>query len=319
LDKKTTNNGIIVDTRLGGVPRYFLGYPEDWNMRISEEILKCVAFIGIKESSGFSARATGFFVQVPLETQEDMYVTHFVTARHNVEEIEKEITNGGEVYIRLNGTDGSVKDIKVEKNARWLFHPTDSNVDVAVIPFPTNLPFDWKVIPLTMFLPDEHLKSGKIGIGDEVFITGLFTRHFGRQKNLPIIRVGNIAMISDEKVHLSWHGGVEIDAYLIEARSIGGISGSPVFFVKSPMDAKGTLHLGGMEYHLGGLIHGHWPVDESKIDSAVDISEEKNVNMGIAIVIPAKKILETLNQDELKEMRLLLAQEHKKRTAPVMD
>ena len=32
------------------------------------------------------------------------------------------------------------------------------------------------------------LKSHDIGVGDEVFITGLFHSHYGRKRNLPIIR-----------------------------------------------------------------------------------------------------------------------------------
>lgn len=286
-------------------------------MRIPEEVLKCVAFICTKEKNGdLFPRATGFFVEVPLETNKEFSARYFITAKHCVEGMEKDIKSGKEVYIRLNNSNGKTFNMKVEKNAKWFYHPGDSNVDVAIVAFPDFGNYDWKIVPLSMFLPEEHLKNGRIGIGDEVFITGLFSRHFGQEKNLPIVRVGNIAMIPDEKVHVAWHDGVEIDAYLIEARSIGGVSGSPVFFVKSPMDTQGNLTLGGFEFYLGGLIHGHWPVDESKIDNEMDLSKEKNVNMGIAIVVPAIKILEILNQEELKKMRVKIGEVYEQKTVP---
>jgi hypothetical protein len=65
-----------------------------------------------------------------------------------------------------------------------------------------------------------------IGIGDAVFITGLFSHHPGKARNLRVIRVGNIAAMPDEPVKTQ-RG--EMEAYLIEARSLGGLSGSPVF------------------------------------------------------------------------------------------
>ena len=44
---------------------------------------------------------------------------------------------------------------------------------------------------------------------------------------MPILRMGNLAAYPQERVQVE---GVEMDAYLIEARSIGGLSGSPVFY-----------------------------------------------------------------------------------------
>jgi len=51
-------------------------------------------------------------------------------------------------------------------------------------------------------------------------------------------------------------------------------------------------------------MHGHWEISQNRIN---DVSMEKDlfrtVNIGIAIVIPAKKILEVLNHPELVEIR----------------
>jgi hypothetical protein len=97
---------------------------------------------------------------------------------------------------------------------------------------------------------------------------------------LPIVRFGNIALISDEFIPTTKFGDME--AYLIEARSIKGISGSPVFVLK-PTD-------NGWRASLRGLMHGHWDLKPGAIIDADDgKSGGGSMNMGIAIVVPAKK------------------------------
>jgi len=51
--------------------------------------------------------------------------------------------------------------------------------------------------------------------------------------------------------------------------------------------------------HLLGLVHGHWdlPVSFSATEQA------EAVNMGVSIIVPAKKILETLHNPELDALR----------------
>lgn len=276
-------------------------------MRIPDEILKCVAFIGIQNDTNFEPKATGFFVSVPLNTQAKHLYLYFVTAKHAIEQIYND--SHAQYCLRVNDVNEKSFTIPIRKNIKWYDHPNDQNVDAAVIPFNgNNLNIDIKSIPISFFLEEQHLKSTKISIGSEVFITGLFNHHFGIDKNLPIVRCGNIAMIPSEKIYVRWHNGVYIDAYLIEARSIGGISGSPVFFVKSPLDAvNGNIDF-NYEFYFGGIIHGHWAVDECRIDSNIDWSDRKNVNMGIAIVTPAMKVLEILNCKELQEQRLNIEQ-----------
>ncbi|MDX6456842.1 MAG: hypothetical protein QOE55_539, partial [Acidobacteriaceae bacterium] len=120
---------------------------------------------------------------------------------------------------------------------------------------------------------------------------------------IPVVRTGNIAMMPKEKVPLSQFGLA--DVYLIEGRSIGGLSGSPVFCwntVKIPgMNEKGQPKtLAGLsQMHFLGLMHGHWdlPVSFSDLDKA------EAVNMGISIVVPAKKIFEILFSPALVEAR----------------
>ena len=65
------------------------------------------------------------------------------------------------------------------------------------------MPFDILPMPFGAFLTREDFKKEGIGLGDEVIISGLFVKHHGRQRNVPIIRVGNVAAMPEEKTPLS--------------------------------------------------------------------------------------------------------------------
>ncbi len=57
--------------------------------------------------------------------------------------------------------------------------------------------------------------------------------------------------------------------------------------------------------YLMGLMHGHWDVKSDKIIDEVeqDSGIKAGINVGIAIVTPAFKILDILNCDELIKAR----------------
>jgi hypothetical protein len=105
--------------------------------------------------------------------------------------------------------------------------------------------------------------------------------------------------------------------YLVEMRSIAGLSGSPVFvdlpsavpqsfsggFFRDsrikPPDPNGIMDW--FHYRFLGLIHGHFDLPNLVEDSVVedDASGGGGINTGIGVVIPAEKIAETLYQPEL--------------------
>ena len=76
-----------------------------------------------------------------------------------------------------------------------------------------------------------------------------------------------------------------IPAFLIEARSIGGLSGSPVFVnlgTSVLIDGSVKLFKGPLHLFLG-IVHGHYDVTANKIDGAQDGNlYTAQVNMGIA-------------------------------------
>jgi hypothetical protein len=128
--------------------------------------------------------------------------------------------------VRMNTNQGSCEYIQVEPS-HWYFHPSDNTADVAVLQFSfSEKVIDFKMIPLEIFVLDATIQAKIIDVGYEVWIADLFLFATGSKRNQPIVRTDNIATLTNEPIPTEWGN---IEAYLIEARSIGGISGSPVF------------------------------------------------------------------------------------------
>jgi len=257
-------------------------------MRVPDEVRQCVVFVGLpiklrKGQVGLEFKGTAFFVGVPSESVEGLDYVYLVTAKHVAKRLE-----GQRFLVRLNTTDGR-SGVLMGEGTRWWYHPTDESVDVALITFAPPPQFEYKRIQTSMFVSDEMIRDERIGTGDEVFITGLFAQLSGTERNLPVVRTGNIAMIPGEPIPT---GIGDIEAYLIEARSIGGISGSPAF-------VRETTDLGIGSFYFLGLMHGHWEIPTRKRNHVQNVYSAGTVNMGIAIVVPARKILEVLNQPQL--------------------
>jgi hypothetical protein len=184
----------------------------------------------------------------------------------------------------------------------------------------SNIIYDIQQVSLKLeSLNEEMLARWDIGVGDDVIFPGLFVHHGGTSRNLPIIRTGTIALMSDEVV--TKEAG-PITAYLIEARSIGGHSGSPVFVnmlaprhyrAKSPgpLPAPGERR----DYYLLGQIRGHLRArDSGEYATSTHPSEDLWVNSGIAMVTPAQDIWDTLSQHDLeteRESQWIATQKHR--------
>jgi hypothetical protein len=114
-------------------------------------------------------------------------------------------------------------------------------------------------------------------------------------------------MLPDEQIQVD--GGFA-DVYLVEARSVGGMSGSPVFvrptmaLDEATVFGEGNQTLMGVssELRLLGLMHGHWDIQESDLNKPHYSGNPNGVNLGIGVVVPASKILETLEHPHLIEL-----------------
>lgn len=263
-------------------------------MRIPDDLTDCTIFVS--PDYGVSAESrrfggTAFFISVPDGTQSSGQRICLVTARHVGENL-----NAKKFTIRQNTTKGGSEWIEVEANVTWWFHPDDTAADVALLSFsiPPHSDLKAKIIPSSMFATDDDFASGKIGLGSEVSIVGLFTQMAGTTRNFPIVRSGNIAMLPTERVETERYGPA--DLHLIDATSVNGLSGSPVFVARQ----IGTDYA----YSLLGLIHGHYDVPAKKKDGLCNRAvptEDILVNIGVSMVVPARKILEVANHPRLVE------------------
>jgi hypothetical protein len=314
---------ILEDHRTGGITRYHIGPDKSLLMRVTPEIPKCVAFLGYRQLDGKERLlGTVFFVAVPLTGREDERVLYAVTAKHNIDKIiekEAEQLSDGYVIFRMNLRDG-VKRFK-NRIDRWHFHP-DLSVDVAVCHMQVD-GTDHMAYPLESFVTDDLIEELGIGVGEDVFLSGLFFRHTETTRNVPILRVGNIAAMKGERVKGAKKFGL-MEAYLIEVRSFGGLSGSPVF-----VHLGIVRHFGGVRkfsespegvFYLLGLVHGHWDLLAPNMDvAAIDHVDIEYINTGIAIVVPSGKIREVLYLPELEKERKNMAQELNDEGAAIMD
>jgi hypothetical protein len=270
-------------------------------MGVYDAIRKCVAFVGYPNERGFSAIGTGFFAYIQ---QGGLDFGYFITAAHL-------IRNKRPVSVRINKKDG-LSETQETDTDKWIFHCT-KNMDICAYPTTLNPRGDTEphdVLYLTMesaALDGHELHESGLTIGDEVFISGLFASREGEKRNIPIIRTANIAAMPEEPL---WPSPAV--SYLIETRSLGGTSGSPVFFdlsragvtKKAEPPIIGLINQTGgsypimiMPYYFIGMIlssHAQRYEDDFFPDGP---QADAEFNAGIRVAMTAHDVLSFMNDD----------------------
>lgn len=302
-------------------------------MRVPDQIKKCVAFLGYKQ---FGEDGETFEYQFEgsalLLADEKAKSTCIITARHIIDGLVKHGVE--EIWLRLNNKSGTFQWLPTKKSD-WK-SPKDKSLDIAIL-FGFLKEADHFFLDREWALTPEKAQELSVGVGDEIFIAGLFSYYAGKPRNVPIVRVGNLAAYPEEKIRVKKFG--EMDAYLIEARSIGALSGSPVFY-NAYGSHKGVFRpsvpyifsplQNDQSFYWIGIIHGHYPQKSKDISEALEIIKEatehgcwtkenvadsslatalqltaesiEDINTGIAIVVPVAKVLESF--DELRKERI---------------
>jgi hypothetical protein len=254
-------------------------------MPIPDEMRKCVVFVGNELSNReIHVGGSAFWV---IRQVDSTHFAYLVTAKHCIQEIINAGSNT--VQLRVNFKDGLVGLVST-RTMDWKFHQ-DPAVDVAVLQRELPTDFDHLGWGSRMFYDDperfRYLREPPLGIGDDIFVIGLFSQRTGKAKNIPIVRMGNVAAMPDDSDKINTEQGA-MSAYLIETHSMGGLSGSPVF-----VDLFGSRHGDRPAFFLIGLIHGHFPSEGLAMDTAK--KENDKLNTGIAVVVPSERITETLD------------------------
>jgi hypothetical protein len=274
------------------------------------EVLKCVAFVGYKgQDEKYHFTGSGFWIsRAGPEDIRDVYrPAYFVTVQHVIAKV-RERSGDSRVWLRVNTKTNGQKWYETPE-AMWVTHPRDSTVDLAILKIGIDPSLDHVTWPLEASVVNENLDTfetgdRKVELGDELCFAGLFYPHKGEKRNIPIVRIGNVAALRNEPV-LN-REGVPMDVYLAESRSIGGLSGSPVFIdvitaksIRPPsfgyMSAAYSPE-SPLRFRLFGVIHGHFGRDAESDVEVDDGNEKVGVNFGIAMIIPADKIIEVLEQ-----------------------
>jgi hypothetical protein len=246
-----------------------------------------VGFVSRDEET-LDYKGSAFVVLVPHDANTGCL--HIVTAKHVATALQS-----GEAMIAMNGKDGLPLWVKNATEVPWFFHP-DESIDVAVLPMASARlhDYDYQEISTSMFATPQRIADYGIGVGDEIVCLGLFSPFVGRSRFTPIARSGIISMMPDGE--LPHPGFIKMEAYLVESRSMGGMSGSPIF-VRNTIHPQAANSEGktvqfsvSSDFHLLGLLSGHW-------------AAAGNVNMGLSLVVPASKILETLFHPHLIAIR----------------
>jgi hypothetical protein len=272
--------------------------------RISDMILDCVVYIypSVNHAeAGEKWGGSGFLVGIPSEAHEDWNYIYCITNQHVVRPMQSPV-------IRLNTSDGSNDLIELTPDD-WIYHQDGDDLAACPIAFRNPSYYKYSMIHPTMFITKETIDQQRIGPGDEVYMVGRFVNHQGQQQNTPVVRFGNISMADTQLIRNEW--GLLQESFLIETRSLSGFSGSPVFLFISPLDVAPDDY-GEREPRtwLFGVDWGHMrsfesvlkPHDNPLVNKLVPVNDEWKVpsNSGHAQVVPAWKLQELLDQEELK-------------------
>jgi hypothetical protein len=289
-------------------------------MQIHSQVLKCTVFVGVKTpTKEFIPIGTGFICN---HFDEELAFGYTITCRHVLDQCAFD-SKGHErsIYIRFNTKDGSTRDIKTSRSS-WVDHK--DKVDASIIPVDSSWDSDDQLDsgPLTdsAFMTAEKAAQVGFSLGDELFIAGLFVGHPGEKKNVPIVRVAHVSAMPGEPI---WMSSPRRPAYLVETKSLGGTSGSPVFLNLQPMRyTRGPIgrideKMSVLPYLLIGMIQGSHGGDYSaefvEDRDGNKISPDREFNAGISVTVPSEQIVEILGYDEMKKERLAVIEEKKRR------
>jgi Trypsin-like peptidase domain len=150
----------------------------------------------------------------------------------------KHVIDGGNKVVRINTITGG-GDIIPLNGVPWYTH--SGGDDLAVCPVKTSFLHKATIyhIPSNSLITKKIIEDYDIGPGDDVFVVGRFVNHEGKQRNLPSARFGNIAQMPWEPIEFN---GFLQESFLVEARSIAGYSGSPVFVFLPPAPVPSNLN-----------------------------------------------------------------------------
>jgi hypothetical protein len=244
----------------------------------------------------YQYRGTAFFLQMGRRSRSERSFLYLVTSRKNVLAAQQE---GKVLWLRINSHQNTAVYFSLQ-GRQWHYH-NDPEVDAAILLCPGFQNFRFQAIPYESCATDEDLRTLGIGIGDELFVVGLYANQQGSQKNMAIIRDGIIAAMPDEPLY-NRQTGLPYSAYLTETMSTGGLSGCPVFVCVDHSRDISKL-TGKIRVRLLGLIRGYWDRDLTTSPFKMDSHDIEAMNRGIVTVTPITEVIKLLHQEDPAQER----------------
>ena len=190
--------------------------------------------------------------------------------------------------------------------SRWFDHP--EGWDVSVCQLPPLFFFDERMtmIPDTTFMTKERMGDIPLRHGDELFMVSRYADHPGETDNEPVVRFGTLAKVRPVVMPAAAR---KQEGFLAEMRSLPGHSGSPAFIYYTGMQlrlgAEPVDKLPKPNIYLLRIDCAH-PSVKSKVfgdDGKEFAGFHVRENSGMACIVPAWRIAEILENDELRKAR----------------
>lgn len=275
--------------------------------RIIDEFVDCVVYlypsVAVAQRGATPSEpgqgGTGLLVSVPIEDAPEQHVGYVVTNSHVVG------PEGSSPVVRLNTVAGGTDILPLQADD-WIHHGDGDDVAVTMVDPMSRAAYKQALLPWErLAITKEQIDEWRVGPGDDVFFLGRFRFQEGRRRNLPTARFGNIArMPLDEGV--IHPRGIEQESFIVEARSLSGFSGSPVFLFIAPFAFRGDQTLPGTatgHVALLGIDWGHGP-DFSRVlgpDKDTPWRDQElwvKQNSGMMNVVPTWRIGQLLLEDD---------------------
>jgi hypothetical protein len=249
---------------------------------------------------------TGFIVGYPMPDKEGKVIPLVVTAKHVIGDHRLVLARfstqegGSTAFVQYD------MDAMKKSNDYWEY-PGDDGVDIVVFRSPHFEITKYTPFPVDMIATKKMFEDDAIRQTDRVIFPSLLVNFLGSAKNYPVIRDGSIALIPSEKVPMKYKVGsreiiTEQEVILVDATSIPGASGSPVFLWPGPRQKGNSYQMGGTKPYLLGIMHGFYPAVPREI-LEVQTSDTKKMyseNSGVAIIFPSWKLRDIFESGAFK-------------------
>ncbi len=272
--------------------------------RLQQEWLDSIVFLYTSREeaeAGEPIGATAFIVSVGPDdpTIPEVYGHHYVVTNRHCLEPRRDLVG----RVNLHGQGIDVVELPFEA---WRPHP--NNDDVTVAPLDVQVPA-WRYASVNrgMLLSRDKLRLYDFGPGDEAFFIGRYVDLDGESYNVPVVRSGIVSAYPAEPIFNAERNHAQ-ESVLVEARSLSGFSGSPVFVTYSAVIEKSreggidsmpfVRHRDESPVALLGIDWGHHAWHEHVRRGNDVLVDTVRTNSGMMKVVPAWKLLDILDLDE---------------------